>query len=543
MAKPKPIAFMSYVRSDDRYEGRLTHFRERLSSEVRTQTGDEFPIFQDRNDILWGQSWKERIENSLDEVTFLIPILTPSFFKSLACREEVERFIDREKKIERNDLILPVYYVSCSEMDEEKKRTTDEFAKVLASRQYADWRDLRFEPFTDPVVGKRLAQLAIQIREALARSAIQPKPARRKKPAKLAKSSVVPIEQSVTSEVVPKEETSEKNATQDVTVPSPRTAKIEPPVHVVDGMYRGDFTTISEAIAAAAPGDRILVYPGLYEEGLVIDKPLEIIGEGPLGEVIVQAKVQDTILFQTTMGRVTNLTLRQMGDGEGYCVDIAQGRLELEGCDISSQSFACVAIHAGADPRLRRNRIHDGKRGGVFVYENGLGTLEDNDIFGNILPGVAITEGGNPTLRRNRIHDGKQGGVFVYENGLGTLEDNDIFGNDFAGVSIKGGGNPTLRRNRIHDGKVSGVYVYENGLGTLEDNDIFGNDLAGVTITEGGNPTLRQNTINKNGLQAVRVYDKGQGTFEDNDLRDNAKGAWRISSDSEPTIKRSGNLE
>ena len=76
-----------------------------------TQTGQEFTIFQDR-DIQWGQNWKRRIEKSLDEeVTFLIPIITPSFFKSKACRDELGRFLERERRLNRDDLILPVYYV------------------------------------------------------------------------------------------------------------------------------------------------------------------------------------------------------------------------------------------------------------------------------------------------------------------------------------------------------------------------------------------------------------------------------------------------
>ncbi|MFN2453615.1 MAG: right-handed parallel beta-helix repeat-containing protein [Pyrinomonadaceae bacterium] len=67
---------MSYVRFDDQHEnGRLTEFRERLSGEVQMQTGESFSIFQDRNDILWGQHWKERIVDSIDAVTFLIPII------------------------------------------------------------------------------------------------------------------------------------------------------------------------------------------------------------------------------------------------------------------------------------------------------------------------------------------------------------------------------------------------------------------------------------------------------------------------------------
>lgn len=48
------IGFMSYVRADDEHDaGYLTDFRERLSGEVRAQTGMRFDIFQDRHDIAW----------------------------------------------------------------------------------------------------------------------------------------------------------------------------------------------------------------------------------------------------------------------------------------------------------------------------------------------------------------------------------------------------------------------------------------------------------------------------------------------------------
>ncbi len=164
MAKRQPTAFLSYVHFDDTHDdGRLTQFRERLSAEVRMQTGEEFPIFQDRI---------ERLLEALDAVTFLIPMLTPSFFKSSHCRDELERFLERERQLRRNDLILAVYYVSCPLLDDEVKRATDKLAQAVATHQYADWRELRFEPFTSPQVGKILVQLARQIYDALER--VQP---------------------------------------------------------------------------------------------------------------------------------------------------------------------------------------------------------------------------------------------------------------------------------------------------------------------------------------------------------------------------------
>lgn len=572
-----PAAFLSYVHLDDKHL-HISEFRQRLSDEVHVQTGEEFPIFQDRNDIFWGQNWKERIDDSIDGATFLVPIITPSFFNSPYCRREVERFLEREKQLRRSDLILPVYYVGTPLLDDGKRRAKDPVAEVIASHQYADWRDLRFEPFTSPQVGKLLAQLASQIRDALERGASP-----RKKHG--TRSSVHTQE---------KNDRGGSEAAQASTVPEDTSkgtrivSKTEPPTHVVDPMHRGDFTTISAAIIAAAPGDRILVRPGLYQEGIIIDKPLEIIGDGELGEAIVQAEGNSALLFRTTMGRVTNLIFRQLS-GDWTAVNISQGRLELEGCDVSSQGFACIAIHGGADPRLRRNRIHDSKKVGVIIYNNGQGTLEDNDIFGNAYSGVQINETGNPVLRHNRIYDGKQAGVIVHSNGQGILEDNDIFSNALSGVEIKTGGDPVVRRNRIHDGKQGGVFVQENGRGTLEDNDIFGNGLSGVRIktggnpvlrrnringnkqsgvhvfqdgqgtfeendisanstagvisTTGGNPLLRRNRINKNELEAVRISDGGAGTFEDNDMRENKRGAWDITDDCVANVTRRGNIE
>jgi parallel beta-helix repeat protein len=524
--------FMSYVRIDDHHEnGRLTELCSRLAGEVRMQLGERFSIFQDRNDVSWGQQWHQRIDGVIDATTFLFPIITPGFFKSPGCREEVERFLKRENQLGRSDLILPIYYLNCPAMGDETLRDGDSIAHTIAARQYADWRELRFEPFTTPAVGKTLAALAGQIVRALEHVERELSPA-----------SKIASKRGSDDQRAGGNESGRDRAS--VSVGGPQRlgeGKKEPPTLIVDALHRGDHSSLTAALKAAKSGYRILVRPGLYREGIVIDKAIEIIGDGELGDVVIEASDKPVIRFGANMGRVVNLTLRQMGGGESYGVDISQGRLDLEGCDITSASLTCVAIRGGADPRLRRNRIHSGKEGGVFVYANGLGTLEDNEIFGNAMSGVEIKSGGNPTLRRNRIHDGKQGGVLVHENGLGILEDNEIFTNGLAGVEVRSGGNPTLRRNRIHGGKQCGVLVSANGLGALEDNEIFANAHVGVEIKSGGNPTLRRNVISKNSYEAVWIHEGGRGEITDNDLRGNTGGAFDISEDCKTAVRADRN--
>jgi len=174
--KQKLKAFMSYTHLDDQNDGkRLTLFRECLAKEVRAQTGKEFLIFQDVEDIGWGQDFEKRIEDAIKEVTFFIPIITPSFFNSEYCREELRQFLKREEQLQRNDLILPVYYIACPILEDRSKQATDELAQIIAARQRVDWRNLRFASFKSQKVRRKLAAMAVQLRAAMER--VQPSPA------------------------------------------------------------------------------------------------------------------------------------------------------------------------------------------------------------------------------------------------------------------------------------------------------------------------------------------------------------------------------
>ena len=56
---------------------------------------------------------------------------------------------------------------------------------------------------------------------------------------------------------------------------------------IVGASGNGDYTSIAEAIQNAQPQTEILVRPGLYRERIVIDKPLKIIGEGQVENILL----------------------------------------------------------------------------------------------------------------------------------------------------------------------------------------------------------------------------------------------------------------
>ena len=55
----------------------------------------------------------------------------------------------------------------------------------------------------------------------------------------------------------------------------------------------------------------------------------------------------------------------------------------------------------------------------VSIVILGRGLLEENEIFDNAMAGVWIKTESDPILRRNKIHDGREGGICIFNGGKG----------------------------------------------------------------------------------------------------------------------------
>jgi F-box protein 11 len=264
---------------------------------------------------------------------------------------------------------------------------------------------------------------------------------------------------------------------------------VDVPVLIVSKERQARFKNIGDAIRIAQPGTRIVVRPGVYNERLVIDKPVEIIGDGSVADIIVETSNSNCIQMRTHYALVQGLTLRgliRVAGDKFFTVDIPRGQLVLEDCDITSNTLACVAIYgASATPIIRRCTIHHSSAGGVSAWDNSTGLIEDCDIFGNTLAGVEVRKAANPTFRRCVIHNGQASGVLITQDGHGQLEACEITDNAQAGIEIKQRGYPLVRDCKINRNGGHGIWVYEKGAGQIEHCDLTGNNRGPWSIDMG----------------------------------------------------------
>jgi hypothetical protein len=163
--RQKLLVFVSYAPFDDKHDrGRITSLAKVLSQEAKLEIGEDVSVSYDRQ-ILRGTSWKDTIHAELDEASVFIAFVTPSYFKNRFCRQELEYILRREKLLNREDMIIPLFYV-----DATRWLGTDNLGKKLAERQYLDWRELRFEGFDSPLMRQSMSALVHRVGAVVERS-------------------------------------------------------------------------------------------------------------------------------------------------------------------------------------------------------------------------------------------------------------------------------------------------------------------------------------------------------------------------------------
>jgi len=252
------------------------------------------------------------------------------------------------------------------------------------------------------------------------------------------------------------------------------------------------YTTITNAVKAAAPDDVVAVCPALYPEQLIISKPLTLRGltvDG-VGRVLLQPKLEPNfggLPFEAVIA-VTNaydVTI------ENLAIDASHNT--LSGC---------------AGPTLA----------GIHYY-NASGRVENSAVFGaqvadpqscGLLPasgfGVQV-DADQPgpfcvSIKNSSIHDYTRDGVFAMGSGVKVrIEHNTISGVGPSGGTFQFG--VFVLKGAV--GRIDGNVITEGLCGTLSLTDCISLRSEGVTLRAVGDGTEVSNNVITNAQSGIFV--------------------------------------
>ena len=213
-----------------------------------------------------------------------------------------------------------------------------------------------------------------------------------------------------------------------------------------------EFKTIGEAVARALPNTRIEVKAGTYRENLVIDKPLQIVGESRDSTIIEST---DTSVFSMTKARISlaQLTVSARvspeGDNRFHAIQIAGGKVTLDDCRVSSESRVAVSVHGDDTSAIIRNcEIRGARTSSVLVYNGAQLDIVNSTLAGGGFAGLEVVEQGN-VFARSTILAGNRGGLVVQKDGFVQMLNSKIVTNGWEGVRVKSFGALVLRNTPV----------------------------------------------------------------------------------------------
>ncbi len=186
----------------------------------------------------------------------------------------------------------------------------------------------------------------------------------------------------------------------------------------VDSCGGADFIGIQDAIDNASAGDTILVYSGVYDENVVVDKSVTLKG---IGYPVVDAGGEGDAITLTADG----ITL------EGFTVANSERR---SGCD------AGISVNS-SNNNITCNNVSNNNMNGIRLSSSSNNTITGNNASNNYYDGIRLIDSSN----NNTI------------TGNDVSNNNSITGNVF-----------------VNDGLFVGDYSYQN---TVENNTVNGKPL------------------------------------------------------------------
>lgn len=153
--------FMSYRRPDnDVYRGVVDQLKSDLAGRFEAETGRGLKIFVDRDDIGWGEDWRQKILDSIKRATFFIPVITMRYFDSPMCKDEFTAFYEDAKRIGVTGLIRPVILAGGDRVVED---SPNEQMRIVARLNHVSIEQEFDEGYDSPLWHKKIKYMVNEL--------------------------------------------------------------------------------------------------------------------------------------------------------------------------------------------------------------------------------------------------------------------------------------------------------------------------------------------------------------------------------------------
>ncbi len=298
---------------------------------------------------------------------------------------------------------------------------------------------------------------------------------------------------------------------------------VKGPMLFVGGAGPGNHTTIQDAVDASGPGDIIYVYSGTYQENVLVDKPLTLVGEDRNITVIDSGGFGAALGIESDWVNVTGFNL--MNAGRGIHLNVSSN------CNISNNVIRNNTEGIGVEHYLTNISSNNsfvnneilGNHNGIYIDTSTNSTIIGNKVHDNYL-GIVISSSSNISIVNNHISTSYYG---IDIGGSSRIEvlDNEIWDNE-DGMNLEYVDNSTIAGNNVTTSLQRGFHLFKSSHNTLRDNLASGNLDYGIYLEESDNNTIELVNASMNQGVGIGLMSSNTNVISENTLWSNGGGLY-----------------
>ena len=287
------------------------------------------------------------------------------------------------------------------------------------------------------------------------------------------------------------------------------------PIHNLDTGL--DYATIQAAIDAPGTlnGHRISVEAGTYNERLVVNKSVSLVGEDRATTIIDGSFTGAVVNITADSVSLTGFTIRNSGPGYQSCgvLVFSSGNI-ISGNDIENNSGdgICLVLSSNRN-NITGNSVQNNTRTGIYCSSSN-NSLDGNNVEGNGYSGVSLHSSCNNTMSNNNITDNHDGIYIWSSSSNNTISGNNVTMNNYHGIWLDSSSDNSLLSNSVTDNGEGITLQTGSSFNSLIGNDVANNHDFGMGIEKSSYNKIYHNSFDNDvnvvgTLDLVNLWDNG----------------------------------
>jgi parallel beta-helix repeat protein len=302
----------------------------------------------------------------------------------------------------------------------------------------------------------------------------------------------------------------------------------------VDDDGEADHSTIQDAIDASQDGDAIKVFDGTYDETVIVDKSLSIIGNGSEVTQINGGGNGDVVTITAPWVNFSGVIISESGNKDaGIRVESEHNRIENVTC--SNHDYGIYLFNCG-NTTIENTNCTSNKYEGILLSSSNNCTIRNTNCYSNRNIGIHLRESNNITIENNHCSSDRGTGIRIYRSNNITIEKNTCIMEGGSGIYLSSASNCTIQNNNCSTNNNFGISLRESNDITIEDNDctsknntiiylsrsisctVRNNRNNGISLQDSNDITIEDNLCDSVGTITIRLTRSSKCTFENNTL-------------------------